>query len=385
MVILALMVLSCPLAFSATMYAQFPQLPGYDGYDGYDGDDDGGHQADPDLNIDLESDCEGVTVTVTTDQGAAVSGAEVTVGIPTLFHGYTDSKGEVHFGFACDRQVDVYASHSGYHSAHTFETLIDCGQCEEPECDNDDDCPDNQQCDDGQCVNVPCDCGVVSSHQCAEYECCANSDCPQGQVCQNHECTEPQGCTSDGDCEPTEYCDIPVGAASGLCMPVTGCGEVVDHVLVPYECGDDPNCQECPEGFICVNYECVESSMEGPDNGFVGDDAEFTGKKGDEVCANCDVEVTDPTGQKWTGKTDENGGFVLPLTMEGPYTIVLLENGKELAATVINAIPKSTPTDEGKPTVAEDEGGGLALILILLLLLGIIVVLYLRRGQKGKK
>jgi hypothetical protein len=356
--------------------------PGY-GY--YDDDDGPTPSDDPDLEVELTSTCEGNVVTVTSE-GDPVNNADVTVfgGGPPMFSGSTGSDGETDSFEGCDGEVKIVASKSGYDSATEFVDLIDCAQCEEPECTTDDDCPDDEMCVDEECVPVPCECGEVVNHQCDEYDCCSDADCPEGQTCVDHSCQEEEGepapgCTSDDQCLDTEYCNIPVDATSGNCEPVSGdCGYAAAHVWVDYECGDEPGCDACPPGYVCEDHECVESELEGPDTGIVGDDAEFTATRGDDVCANCPIKYTDPTGQTGTGQTDENGNFVLPLTMEGTYKIAL-EGGEELT---LESLPKAPPEEPEKPTVAEDDGGFTLLILLLILLFIIGFVVWLRRRKK---
>jgi len=67
------------------------------------------------------------------------------------------------------------------------------GLCEEGKCAE---CRTNQQCDwneecvGGTCVEVLCKCGVVENHACIPYECCSNEECGVLRVCLNHNCTD---------------------------------------------------------------------------------------------------------------------------------------------------------------------------------------------------
>jgi hypothetical protein len=87
-------------------------------------------------------------------------------------------------------------------------------------------------------------------------------------------------------------------------------------VWVDYKCNESA-CAACPEGYVCVEGECVEEELEGPDKGIVGSESEFTATRGGKPCANCPIEVTTPTGDVLGGMTDENGSFTLPLNLEG--------------------------------------------------------------------
>ncbi len=55
-------------------------------------------------------------------------------------------------------------------------------------CIGDSDCPDNQVCSAGSCVDVQCQCGNVADHACAHFLCCADSDCGKCQICFGNSC-----------------------------------------------------------------------------------------------------------------------------------------------------------------------------------------------------
>ncbi|MFH1685251.1 MAG: right-handed parallel beta-helix repeat-containing protein, partial [Candidatus Micrarchaeota archaeon] len=123
----------------------------------------------------------------------------------------------------------------------------------------------------------------------------------------------------------------------------------------PGECGPDANCDACSTGYTCVDYSCEKNDVSGED-GFVGDSKKVKVKIGNEPCPLCDIQVTAPDGKTFTGKTDENGEFSLPLSLEGPYKIILVdENGEVAAETIIQSLPKPALQVETKPT-AEDDG-----------------------------
>jgi len=373
-------------------YGYMPFGYGYGYGYGYDeGDDDKPDQKT--LDVSLDSSCEENVVTVTSG-GDPVSNADVTVfdlgtGLP-IASGTTDGDGKFTFsGYpTCSKDVRVYANKKGYSPENVHDSLISCTECEEGGCTSDDDCKDTEQCVEGECEPVPCDCGVVKNHECEEYECCSDSDCPEGQVCEDNSCKEegeepaPE-CTQDADCKDKEYCDMPAGQTGGDCKPVSGdCGYAEAHVWVNYECGDEPGCPSCPPRHVCENNVCVENELEGPQTGFVGDEAGFTATRGDEPCVNCDIEVTDPTGKKITGKTDENGNFVLPLSMKGTYKVALLKDGQVIQELSLDSMPKAPAEEPGKPTGEEEDLTPLGfLLLLLLILLGLVV--YWRRRKKG--
>lgn len=378
-----------PWGYPPYGYMPFGYGYGY-GY-GYDEDDDKpDHKS---LDVSLDSSCDENVVTVTSG-GDTVSNADVTVfdlatGLP-IASGTTDGDGKFTFsGYpTCGKDVRIYANKKGYSPENVHDSLISCNECEEG-CTSDNDCKDTEQCVDGECEPVPCDCGVVKNHVCDEYDCCSDSDCPEGQVCEDHSCKEegeeptPE-CTEDADCKDKEYCDIPAGQTGGSCKPVSGdCGYAEAHVWVQYECGDEEGCDECPPRHVCENNVCVESELEGPQTGFVGDEAEFTATRGDEACSNCDVEVTDPTGKKISGKTDADGNFVLPLTLKGTYKVALLKDGQVVQELSLDSMPKAPGEEPGKPTAEEEDLTPLGFLLLLLLLLLGLVVYWRRRKKKA--
>jgi hypothetical protein len=306
------------------------------------GDDDDSTSKDR-LSVDLDSSCDGNVVTVTS-KGDPLSSAKVTVsetlGGP-IASGNTDSDGEFEFA-GCGMDVTIYANKGGYLPDTEMTSLVSCASCEEePE---------------------------------VEPE-------PEPEVGPEPE-PEPQPesgpeCVVDGDCASTHYC-----TAGGDCMPVTGCGDVVDHALVPYDCGDEDSCPECKSGYTCVDHVCKANIVKGED-GFVGDNRTIDVILGDEPCRGCDIQITGPDGKTYTGKSDENGQFVLPLSLEGTYKIALMdENGDVSAETTVKSLPKPAPQEPEKPTETSDDGLSLLFLLILLaLVLG--GVLYWR--GKGKK
>ncbi|MBU1682010.1 hypothetical protein KKE38_04270 [Candidatus Micrarchaeota archaeon] len=106
-------------------------------------------------------------------------------------------------------------------------------------------------------------------------------------------------------------------------------------------------------------------------------------KIGNEPCPLCDIQVTAPDGKTFTGKTDENGEFSFPLSLEGPYKIILVdENGEVAAEAIIQSLPKPALQVETKPT-AEDDGDPSTLFLIVLL--GILLAGIVYFSQRNKK
>lgn len=349
---------------------------GYDCYGGYgygyscDDDDDGTDKLP--LSISFESSCDENIVTVT-DKNGPVANAHVTVidvNDGPLYSADTDSDGEVSFS-GCGLTVNIFASKSGYIKDSTSRTLIACSECDET-------VPETHL----ECVNNAC----ASVSGSGSDECSSNADCapPEGPVVPP---TEPEHeCEDDSDCLDSEYCDIEPGAPGGDCIAVTGCGDVVDHALVPYECGDAPGCPSCPAGKICKDNECVESDLTGPGSGVVGAEVTVTATEGNDSCSLCDVEIIDPTGKRITGQTDEDGNLDIPLNLKGAYNVTLLKDGVPVKSILINAMPKTPSEEPETPTATGDDS--LSLLFLLLLLVIIIGGLVYWRGRgksKGRK
>jgi hypothetical protein len=285
--------------------------------------------------------------------------------------------------------VDVKVTKSGYSKKTITDSLMDCEQCAPETCVDDTDCPDNEQCLDGDCVPVPCECGSVQNHQCVEYACCSDSDCGPNEVCVDNSCQEKPPeveCDSDADCPSAQYCDIPTGQDSGTCEDVQpgDCGEIKDHQFVPYgyECGSELGCPSCPSGYVCYNHGCIQSDITCPSTGIVGDENTCSASEDGEPCANCDYVVTDPGGNNFTGKTDEDGNFDLPLNLEGIYKVALLKNGTVVKIIEVKAFPQGQPDEGEKPTAGAPDSGPLIGILLLLLLIVLGIIYWRRRGQK---
>lgn len=366
---------------------------GYDcaGYYGYRygcSDDTDSHSAP--LDISFSSDCDANTVEV----DGAGNDAHVVV---------KDSDGNIiaagdttsdEFTFSgCDLEdLDVKATQSGYAATTvTGKNTVSCSECgvqnETPGCTVDTDCLSSQECVSGECVSVPCECGKVENHQCVPYACCSDSQCAADENCENHVCTKkPQfECTSDTQCPSSKYCDIPTGAAGGSCKDVTGqCGVVENHAFVPYgyECGSESGCPACASGYSCLDHKCVQNDLSCPTTGIVGDKKTCEAKENGVPCVLCDFVYTDPAGKNFTGRTDENGNFDLPLNTEGIYRVALLQNGSVVKVIEVKAFPQAQPEEPTKPAATGPDLGAMIALVVLLLLLVLGIVYWRSRGQK---
>ena len=248
------------------------------------------------------------------------------------------------------------------------------------QCASDQNCKDTEQCLNQQCVQIDCPDGRIVSHTCQPYQCTQDRDCRQGYACVSRVC-RPSGCGSDADCSADQYC------SAGSCKPVAlgSCGQIKDHVFVPYgyECGPEAGCPSCKAGFTCANHKCVKSDLSCPTTGIVGDNKTCEAKENNQPCMNCDYRITDPTGKSYLGKTDENGNLVLPLNLEGTYNVTLLSNGTPIKTIQIKALPRAPPTEEVTPTILGIESSTFMWLLALVLLVVGYIIYSRRKGGKG--
>ena len=345
------------------------------------------------LSVSADSTCNGTTVTVTSGD-SHIAGAAVDVDGNRI--GTTGDSGTVAFP-GCGSSVQVHADKEGYLPADQTVQLVSCGQCAAPQCTSDSQCPDTDMCQNQTCVPVSCSCGSVASHSCQNYECCSDNDCSNGQVCTDHsckqkqqQCTPPTCCTADSQCGDTQNCLTATGGpasagVTGKCSDITGCGSIANHVLTPYQCGSAVGCPTCEQGSVCTNNVCVQHDLKGPQTGFVGDNANVQATEGDTSCVNCQLLITDPAGKNLTGSTDSKGGYVLPLTLQGNYTVTLLKDGVVVKTIRIESLPKAAPSETQPPT-AQGSPEILSLVgLLVLLVIVVIVIVYWRSMPKGGK
>jgi len=217
------------------------------------------------------------------------------------------------------------------------------------------------------------------------YACCLDRDCAEGQSCVDHACEIKYECESDSGCAAGEHCAVAAGAAGGTCELVQcTCGKIENHACVQYACCADA---DCAQGETCVNHACTTPTAGGdvacPTTGLVGDSKTCTAKEDGQPCASCVYQITDPTGKTYSGKSDEDGNFILPLNLEGTYEVTLFKDGQPIKTIEVKSFPRAEPSEPGKPTAAPDMVS-YVFYPLLLLLLAIIAVLYWRH-RKGQK
>ena len=291
----------------------------------------------PSLNASFSSSCSGNTVTIQSE-GNPISDADVSVdGIRV---NTTGQNGTVVFG-GCGKSVEVYADKSGYLPEDFTAGLISCDAC----------------------VVTPVTPPTTPTT-------------PTTPVCP---------CMNDSACKDNEYCQVPQNTTCGDCVQVTGqCGQAKDHVFVPYgyQCGSEPGCPSCPGDEICANHFCISNDLKGPQEAFVGTNASVQAFEGNSSCVDCDLQITDPTGNVLTGKTDAIGYFTIPLTVRGNYTVSLLKNGTVVKTILINALPKAPIQPPVKPTAVTTPDYMWLIWLLILAVLIILLIAYYRSRRK---
>jgi LPXTG-motif cell wall-anchored protein len=118
-------------------------------------------------------------------------------------------------------------------------------------------------------------------------------------------------------------------------------------------------------------------------SGFVGEEKACSARIGAEACANCVLVITDPSGRNFTGRTDAEGNFDLPLTMEGIYTVTLIRDGKTLRTLEVHSLA-AAPTGPDEKPIADGGGAAPSALIIIALLMAIMAFFYFRRKKKAQ-
>jgi hypothetical protein len=189
-------------------------------------------------------------------------------------------------------------------------------------------------------------------------------------------------CGSDLNCADSEYCDILPGQSGGNCREVIGqCGYAQNHTWATYECGNETLCPTCLPAYSCVDHSCVLYELDVPKTGMVGENVTLIARENGVPCVSCDIEITDPAGSKFYGKTNSEGRLTFQLTLEGIYGVALIKNGLQLKSVILTSLkPAAAEKPPEQPMPQE-----LALCLALIVLLLILTVVYIMRTKKPKE
>jgi hypothetical protein len=213
-------------------------------------------------------------------------------------------------------------------------------------------------------------------------QCVSDSDCSTGLVCKANSCTSPPAaaptgnqtgggptctapgcCTQDNQCGDGKFCEISPTAVSGKCSPIV-CGTVVNHQLVPYECGIENGCRSCIAPRVCEQNTCHLYGVQCPlTSANVGDTLTCTATRDGVSCDHCSGTFVGPNGDTIPFTTDSDGHFTINLSQVGSYKIVLSGAG----ANVLVKGPAG-PTG-GTPQGGQQSGGSILWYILIILLL----------------
>ena len=268
-------------------------------------------------------------------------------------------------------------------------------QCTPPDCCvNDGQCAATEQCAVGKCAPVSCGCGFIQNHQCIPYRCCSDSQCNSNENCINHVCIlkppeacEPPGCcTGNLQCAGNQKCTIEAGAKTGKCTAITGCGVIANHAVVEtWQCGSEEGCPGCDEGG-CIDHRCVTALITAPTTVLQGEMTVIHIEVERKICGDCEVLITDPSGNRSRGAMNEDGDLELKATESGPYSITVSKNQVRLKTFTMKAVAKPSNPPDGSNPVPKNDDLLLPAIVVAIVVVGLIgvgaVVFYLRgRGK----
>lgn len=161
--------------------------------------------------------------------------------------------------------------------------------------------------------------------------------------------------------------------------PVTGCGVIANHTIIEqWECGG-ASCPPCSNGSQCINHSCINATINATTDFYVGRNTSIHAEINGKPCARCEIEITDPSGRKFTATTDDAGNVQLPLNDAGTYTAALVKNQKPLASTPIKTLKPPQVVSTNPLTLVLEQNCPLLLVVLLVAL-----ALYLR-WRAGKK
>ncbi|MBI5223979.1 right-handed parallel beta-helix repeat-containing protein [Candidatus Micrarchaeota archaeon] len=196
-----------------------------------------------------------------------------------------------------------------------------------PECRLDTDCAITETCRTGMCTPISCPLGRITDHRCIVIP--INGTTP----------LTPE-CRSDSDCSPSSACSRGADGTS-ICTPVgqaSACGEIRDHRFVAFACGSEPGCSPCGTGFTCQSHRCVAPDLLVPNRTTTGSEEQLRTILGSAPLPNGAIRITDPSGRTTTINTDSAGLARYRFTRTGAYRVELIQDGKVVRTTNINAV-----------------------------------------------
>lgn len=157
--------------------------------------------------------------------------------------------------------------------------------CSPVGCQTDNECNNDQQCYNGQCVNPcilgdPCatnaecygdnhraTCKCPSGYsgnpffRCERAECRVNTDCPNDRTCLENRCVNPCSNIANPPCAQNAKCIAQNHAAACLCPENLPEGNPVTYCLPATPIVGEPECRidiDCPSKLACIKNTCVD-------------------------------------------------------------------------------------------------------------------------------
>ncbi|MBS3067590.1 carboxypeptidase regulatory-like domain-containing protein [Candidatus Micrarchaeota archaeon] len=190
------------------------------------------------------------------------------------------------------------------------------------------------------------------------------------------------GCSNDNICKTDESCNT----SEYQCEKVEGeCGYAKEHQWVNYECCKD---SDCKTGYKCDNNVCKEKKYDivVPSQTNVSDNVPVKAYEDGKPCANCEITIEDPSGNKTRITTNENGEATFFTPHRGNYKLNLLSGSSVVASKTSTASVEIGSEDPLKKLIAllSDEKIRNWLIVIVIVIIGALLYLHYR-GKSGEK
>lgn len=205
-------------------------------------------------------------------------------------------------------------------------------------------------------TSISCTCGELSSEgKCINYQCCSNEVCTA-----------------------KEYCDISNGKKGGICKSIHGCGTIVNHTLIPYECGNTTLCPICPTNYQCINNKCMLYLIKAKNETVVGEPVNIKVTENGLPCVFCVLTVYYQDGSLFSLKVNKDGVLAIIFTKAGTYLFTLLKDEKVVSSLQINILQKTVPNKE-LTLESQQEPMPSDVLSIIFFIIFFVIILYIIR------